>query len=123
VLIAPPYVDNLGRQNGRFVLGPFSVPLIVMSVCIFRAAWQRDHEAVRLTKRHTGRLTSRIAPATFGIYLVHVAVLIGLREVLAGHDIDSPFLVNVVPGTAVAFGLSYGITLFLQRIPFLKRLV
>ena len=31
----------------------------------------------------TVRLSHRIAPATFGIYLVHVAVLIGLREAMS----------------------------------------
>ncbi len=65
---------------------------------------------------------SGIAPATFGIYLIHVAVLIGLREAMAGQDNHSPFLVNVIVGTALAFGLSYGITLLMQKVPGLKRL-
>jgi len=115
ILIAPAYADNLGRQNGRFVLGFFSVPVIVLSVAIFRAAWQ--------TNRPTTKLSARLAPATFGIYLVHVAVLIGLREAMRGQDESSPFLVNVIVGTVVALGLSYAITLLMQKTPLLRRLV
>ncbi|MCP4450651.1 MAG: hypothetical protein GY809_04265 [Planctomycetes bacterium] len=64
-----------------------------------------------------------MASATFGIYLVHVAVLITLREVAAGQGHHSPFLVNVMVGTALAFGISYVITLLMQKVPGLKRLV
>jgi len=97
------------------VLGFFSVPVIVLSVAIFRAASQ--------TNRPTTKLSARLAPATFGIYLVHVAVLIGLREAMRGQDESSPFLVNVIVGTVVALGLSYAITLLMQKTPLLRRLV
>lgn len=123
LLIAPVYGDTLGRQNGRFVLGYFSIPVIVMSVAIFRAAWRTNRVTVRQCDSMTVRLLRRIAPATFGIYLIHLAVLIGLREAMASQDTSSPFLINVIVGTALAFGLSYGITLLMQKIPGLKRLV
>jgi len=123
VLIAFPYTDSLGRQNGRFVLGYFSVPVIVMSVAIFRAAWQQDRQTGKQSNRRVEKLTHRIAPATFGIYLIHLAVLVGLREATSGHSTSSHFLVNVVPGTIIAFGLSYAITWVLQKTPGLKRLV
>jgi surface polysaccharide O-acyltransferase-like enzyme len=123
VLIAPAYADALGRQNGRFVLGYFSVPVIVMSVALFRAAWQKSSLTVRQSDGLTEKLSRRIAPTTFGIYLVHVAVLICLREVATSHGHHSPFLVNVLVGTVLAFGLSYAITLLMQKIPGLRRLV
>ncbi|MCF7974035.1 MAG: acyltransferase family protein [Phycisphaerae bacterium] len=123
VMITPPYVDNLGRQNGRFVLGSFSLPVIAMSVGIFRAAWQRDHQAVKSSQDSKLTLATRIAPATFGIYLVHVAVLVGLREALKENGLDNPFLVNVMIGTVIAFGLSHVLTVVMQKVPVLKRLV
>lgn len=122
-LVVPTYPDTLGRQNGRFVLGYFSVPVIVMSAAIFRATWRTHRVTVRPCDSMTAKLCHRIARATFGIYLVHVAVLIGLREAVAGQDNDGPFLVNVLVGTALAFGLSWGITLLMQRVPGLRRLV
>ncbi len=123
VMTAPAYADALGRQNGRFVLGYFSVPIIVMSVAIFRAAWQTNGVTVRQSGSMTVTLSRRIAPATFGIYLIHVAVLIGLREVATGQGHDAAFLINVIVGTAAALGVSYVLTVMMQRVPGLKRLV
>lgn len=123
VLIASPYLDHLGRQNGRFVLGYFSVPVMVMSVAVFRAAWLWEQQRIRPMSR-LDRWAHSLSSATFGIYLVHVAVLIGLREAMAGQDTDnSQFLVNVVLGTVAAFALSYGITVLMQKTPGFKRLV
>jgi surface polysaccharide O-acyltransferase-like enzyme len=92
-------------------------------VALFRAAWQKSSLTVRQSDGLTEKLSRKIAPTTFGIYLVHVAVLICLREVATSHGHHSPFLVNVLVGTALAFGLSYAITLLMQKIPGLKRLV
>jgi peptidoglycan/LPS O-acetylase OafA/YrhL len=92
-------------------------------VAIFRAAWQRDWQTAKQSNRLTEKLVQRIAPATFGIYLIHLAVLVGLREAMSGDSTNSNFLVNVILGTIVAFGLSYVITLVFQKIPGLRRLV
>lgn len=123
LLIAPVYADALGRQNGRFVMGYFSIPVMVISVVVFRTAWWASGVTVGRCDGVTDRLCRRIAPATFGIYLVHVAVLIGLRRVMASQGTDGPFLVNLLLGTALAFGASYGITLLMRQIPGLRRLV
>ena len=122
VLQAGTFVDHLGRFQGRCVLGFFSLPVIVMSIGFFWWAKLKKTQTAASGSRWD-RLVHRLAPATFGIYLCHVAILIGLREALGGDAEQGGFLAGIVVGTVVAFALSYALTLLLQRIPYLRRLV
>lgn len=122
VLQAGTFIDHLGRFQGRCVLGFFSLPVIVMSIGVF---WWVKLKKTRPTSSGSrwDRVVHRLAPATFGIYLCHIAILIGLREALGGDTEQGGFLAGIVVGTVVAFTLSYALTRLLQRIPCLRRLV
>jgi len=122
VLLSGAFLDHLGRFQGRCVLGFFSLPVIVMSIGIFWSA--------RLMKQQQGptetrweRIVQHLAPCTFGIYLCHIAILIGLREALSNEADQGGFWVGILAGITVAFAMSYLLTCLLRRIPYLKWLV
>lgn len=116
------YIDFQGRQNGAMVLSFLSLPMIVLSVGLFWVFFLIDRQRSPSYSR-VDRFFQRLAPATFGIYLTHAFVLIGLREAFKGDINNTPYLVNLLLGAVVAFALSYGLTCLLSRLPVLKYLV
>jgi surface polysaccharide O-acyltransferase-like enzyme len=121
VLQSGSFLDYLGRFQGRCVLGFFSLPVIVMSIGVFWSARLMNPQGLKETR--WGRSVQHLAPCTFGIYLCHIAILIGLREALSGEADQGGFLVGILAGTTVAFVLSYLLTRLLRRIPYLRWLV
>ena len=63
------------------------------------------------------------SPNTFGIYLCHITILIGLGEALGKDPIESAFWINVTAGTVVLFFSSYFLTVVLKKLPLLRWLV
>lgn len=122
VLQAGAFIDHLGRFQGRCIPGFFSLPVIVMSVGVFWAAKLMKQQQGPKEPRWDG-FVQGLAPATFGIYLSHIGILIGLREALAGKADEGGFFTGIILGTVVAFTLSYLLTLAFQRIPGLRWLV
>ena len=122
VLQTGTFLDHLGRFQGRCVLGFFSLPVIVMSIAVF---WAAKLVKQRQEPRETrwGRLVQHLAPLTFGIYLSHIGILIGLREALGDDAEQGGFFTGILAGTTAALVLSYVLTLLLRRIPYLRWLV
>ena len=116
------YIEFHGMQDSYFVLGFLSLPMIVLSIGIFWVLLLIDRQRSSSYSR-IDRFFQRLAPATFGIYLMHVFILIGLRESLRGEVNDTPYLVNVCVGTLIGFGLSYVLTGLFSKCPVLKYLV
>ena len=112
------YLEYLGRFNGRFVLGFFSLPVIFLSLAVFRAV-----QVLHRPWPHVDRFVGRVASNTFGIYLCHIAILIGLGEALGNDPKESAFWINVTVGTVVLFFSSYFLTVVLRKLPFLRWLV
>jgi len=122
VLQSGTFLDHLGRFQGRCVLGFFSLPIIVMSIGVFWVA-KLIKQQQESRETHWDRLVQHLAPLTFGIYLSHIAILIGLREALGGDANQGGFFTGIVAGTTAALALSYVLTLLLRRIPYLRWLV
>ena len=112
------YLEHQGRFNGRFVLGFFSLPVIFLSSAVFRAVQVSHHRWPSVD-----RLVRKVAPNTFGIYLCHIAILIGLGEALGNDPRESAFWLNVTAGTVILVFSSYFLTVVLRKLPFLRWLV
>jgi surface polysaccharide O-acyltransferase-like enzyme len=69
-----------------------------------------------------GRLLAVLGPATFGIYLGHVAILDVIRGYTGGLFARATFAV-IAGDVLVAFALSAVAALALGRIPYLRRIV
>ena len=121
VLQSGSFLEHLGRFQGRCVLGFFSLPVIVMSIGIFWSAKLMNQRGLKETRWN--RIVQHLAPYTFGIYLCHIAILIGLREALSGEADQRGFWVGILTGTIVALVLSYLLTRLFRRIPCLRWLV
>ena len=117
-LHANVYIEHQGRLHGRFVLGMLSLPVILLSLAWFNRMTEFERPIHRLDW-----LVKKIAPTTFGIYLSHVAILIGLGRLMGGEPKESEFMASVALGTAVVFFLSFLFTALLRKLPLLKRLI
>ena len=121
-ILVPTYMRYDGRINGRFVIGYDSLPVMVLSLAVF--AWTRNRQERRPPRPGWfDRICEKIAPQTFGIYLLHLTLLIGLREIAGDQGDDLHFIPVALVVTAVVFVMSWGLTWLLQKIPLLQRLV
>lgn len=64
----------------------------------------------------------KLARLSFGIYLVHIFIL---REFLWNIDAISflPYVLQIPVLTILTFGLSWGITALLSKLPFSKYII
>lgn len=115
----------LSARSGYFndyLYDYLGVPVIVMATSFF--LWFKSMDGA-LSKK----LTSFIAPlskASFGIYLVHIFVYIGLRRGWFGFQLYSWMgpSVYMIPLTALMiFLISFAIVFVIQRTPVLKHTV
>jgi len=68
------------------------------------------------------RALRRLSDAAFGVFLVHFAVMLGVRRIpLFAADPTAPLTLTLI--WLVTVVLSFGITLMLQRIPGVRRVV
>jgi len=121
-LLTGVYIETGGFVNGRFVLDFFSPPVILMSLAIFWAAYLRDQKK-KSRQRITQITMQRIAAATLGIYLIHLVVLLCMREGFGKYADEDNFLAGIVIASVVAFILCYLIVEIIKHIPFLRRIV
>jgi surface polysaccharide O-acyltransferase-like enzyme len=121
-LLTGEYIETGGFVNDRFVLDFFSPPVIFMSLGIFWAAFLREQKK-KSRQGFAQILMRRIAVATFGIYLIHLVVLLCMREGLGKYADKGNFLAGIVIVSVVAFVLCYIIVEVIMHIPFLRRIV
>ncbi|MFZ5856500.1 MAG: acyltransferase [Chloroflexota bacterium] len=114
---------DLPPQNNELPFRSYpSLNIIIMAIGTFlllKAAGER-------IRPWLARLSSLVSPSTFGIYLVHSFVLIGMAAAwnalgFATQDGSSLLVIPIV--TLIAFLLSWGITALIRKIPILRMLV
>ena len=97
---------------GRYGYGFLSLPVVVMSVAAYLLlhAWLRGR----------GAPVRRVAPLAFGVFLVHGALVYGLRH-LTGVPTDlAGVVLSAVGLTALHTVASAGLTWLLLRVPYLR---
>ncbi len=123
ILVQTPwYIEYQGILHGMGVMGFFSPPVMILSLGVFWAAHIMGCRQAGQTGRWTGLMT-RISPATFGIYLCHLAILIGMGKAFADQAGGEHFLGSVVVGSILLFLVSWGLVVVLLKIPYLRRIV
>jgi surface polysaccharide O-acyltransferase-like enzyme len=116
------YIEYQGILHGMGVMGFFSPPVMVLSLGVFWAAHIMGQSQVWQPGRWI-RLMSRISPATFGIYLCHLAILIGMGKAFEDQAGGDTFLGSVIVGSMLLFLVSWGLVVILLKIPYLRRIV
>ena len=105
------YVRDFG-DVGRYAYGFLSPPLIVMSV----ATYLLMHHWLR-----SGWAWLRpVAPLAFGVFLVHGALVFGVRHVVGMPQDTVSVLLWATAGTLVYLVASAGITWLVLRVPYLR---
>lgn len=69
----------------------------------------------------TGPLARRVAGATYGIYLIHVFVVVGLQMALLGTELGALSKFALVAGAG--FALSFVLIDILRRVPLVRRVI
>ena len=101
---------------GRYAYGFLSPPVVVMSV----SAYLLLHVAMRHRAGPQERWLRPVAPLAFGVFLVHGALVYGVRRLIGvPHDLLGVLLAAVVL-TAVYAVASALITWVLLRVPYLR---
>ena len=85
----------------------FASVQMILTALLFEALWRWNL---------TGRWPTTLAGAAFGIYLLHPAAMLVVFK-FAGPE------VNRALAALLAFALAWGLTLILQRLPVLRRVV
>jgi len=116
------YTDTGSFVNDRFVLDFFSPPVIVMSICIFWAAYLADQRK-KLRQSFRKTVAEKVASAAYGIYLLHILVLFCIREVLGRYAKDDNFLLGIVVVSIMAFIICFLVISVIMKIPYLRRIV
>jgi surface polysaccharide O-acyltransferase-like enzyme len=118
----PAFLERQGGVEARYVFDFFSLPMVLLSVGIFWAAYMHDTS----TEPPQGlRKTALewVASATLGIYVLHPLMLGYLKHQIGNHAGDAPFWVVLLIVPLATFAVCYLITSILMNIPILRRTV
>lgn len=115
----------IGNDAGMYFARDWGPPHVVMSISIFLLAARlgRRGEERRGPSQVTRFVSTRIAPATLGIYLAHPLALAFLKKT-AGFTAASFAPLLSIPLLALsAFALSYAAVMAVRKVPYLRRAV
>jgi surface polysaccharide O-acyltransferase-like enzyme len=122
------YVKIFGMSRDSFVYHQLNWPVIVLSMSVYLLGY-RYYSGVNPIGRWS-RIIQRIAPTTFGIYLLHPAILEGLRGIAVHNSdhyqsgTDGFFALFMIPlASGVTILICYLISDFLIKIPYLRRII
>lgn len=102
----------------RFVSYSYFSPwVIVMSLAFFALVMRRPWGNSLITK-----ICRRLAPLTFGIYLVHPIAMAGLRHVVHLSGSKAGALPGILLTSLSVFALSALFTYVVVRVPYLRRI-
>ncbi len=114
---------NLSPQDNELPFRSYpSLNIIVMAIGAFifvKAAGER-------MRPHIAAISSLVSPSTFGIYLIHSFVLIGMAAAWEsfGFETASGNSILVIPLVTIpAFLISWGVTALMRKVPVLRALV
>lgn len=116
------FLERQGSMGTRFVFDFFSLPVAIMSIAIFWAAYLHSLKAKPL-KGIAKTAIKWIASTTLGIYVIHPIVLEYIRDRLGKHASDGTFLLSVITIPLVTFAVCYLITSLIMNVPLLRRTV
>jgi len=122
VLMAGPFVDNLGYVGDVYVVDFFAPPVILMALLIFRVAYSIE-QRWQFKSMVFARAEAWITSTTLGIYVLHPLVLEYMREKMSHRAADEGLFVALTVGPIIAFGVSYILTSLMMNVPFLRRTV
>ena len=116
------YLD-LPPQNNEFPFRSYpSLNIVLMAIGAFillKAAGERNSPRL-------ARFSSLVSPSSFGIYLVHSIILVGMAAAWESFGFETaagPSLLVIPLVAVVAFLLSWGVTAIMRRIPVLRAVV
>ncbi len=116
------FVERRGGVDTNFIFGIFSLPVAVMSIAVFWAAYLRS----LISKPLEGipkTAVQWVASTTLGIYLLHPILLEYFRDRLGGHASEDTFLLGLIAVPLVTFIACYLLTSLIMNIPLLRRTV
>jgi len=116
------FIERRGGVDTNFIFGFFSLPVAVMSMAVFWAAYMRSRTARPLEGIPKTAL-QWVASTTLGIYLLHPILLEYMRNRLAGHVSEGTFLLGITVAPLVTFAACYLLTSLMMNIPLLRRTV
>ncbi len=122
IVIAKPFVDNLGYVGDVYIVDFFCPPVILMGLVIFCAARQIE-QRWQPGGAIFAKAEALVTSTTLGIYVFHPLVLEYMRVKMSRRAADEGLLVAIVVGPVIAFGASYIITSLMMNVPFLRRTV
>ena len=116
--------DAVGwNSTAGYLYGFLSPPVVLMSVSAYVLLRALGSRWLRDASESLVRRVQSVAALTFGVYLVHPALLMPLRRA-TGIPTDVAGMLAVVLGSAaVVFLASLALTWLLQRIPVLRHTV
>lgn len=106
--VLPPFVD---RQVLWGVLEAFVCVGAILGTLVFFRRYFRE----------PGRWMSRLDPSVFGVYLIHVFIVVGLQSALL--RLDFPALVKFGIVTALGLIISFGLVGLIRRVPGIARVI
>jgi len=116
------FIERRGGVETDFVFGFFSLPVVVMSIAVFWAAYLRSLTAKPL--EGIGKTAVQwVASTTLGIYVMHPILLEYMRDRLGGHSSEDTFLLGLIAVPLVTFTACYLLTSLIMNIPLLRRTV
>jgi surface polysaccharide O-acyltransferase-like enzyme len=115
-------VTGAGLNSGRYLYEYLSVTTVPAALGIYQLLrWS----APRLEERNRGvlgRLVFAVGAASFGVYLVHPTILVGLESVgITARWTAAPLAFVTTAG--IAFLVSLGLVLVARRVPGVRRVV
>jgi surface polysaccharide O-acyltransferase-like enzyme len=116
------FIERQGGLQTNFIFGFFSLPVAIMSIAIFWAAYLHS----LTTKPLTGipkTAVQWVASTTLGIYVMHPLLLEYFRDRLGKHSTDGTFLLGIVGVPLITFIACYLLTSLIMNIPLLRRTV
>lgn len=121
-MLTDVFVKTLGQPKARFLYDYFSLPVVVMSIAVFWAAYLISSYAKPL-EGVVKIATERLASATLGIYVLHPIILEFIRDRFGERTTNSNFLVGITMVPVITLIACYLITSLITRIPLLRRVV
>ena len=116
------FMERAGGVGVRYLFDFFSLPMVLLSIGVFWAAylWDIEHKPLQGVRRTA---MEWVSSTVLGIYVLHPLVLEGLRRVLSDESGQDRFIEGVIFIPMITFIACYLITSLLMNIPVLKRTV
>ena len=115
-------LDCLGRPQGYYLYNYFSPPVILTAIAMFQAT-ARLGELPFCAHPWVRSAVSRLAPATLGIYLMHVPLFSISRKIPGMNWLTQMPLVSIPLISISVFAVCYLATDAIRKIPFVRRIV